>query len=775
MAKIKTVTAAEALGLGWLGAKAIIAALGCAKQTFSRYVTDFPAPAGRIKPDSGRPENAWLVSTLPETIAVKGKAVAVRGPAEKALHAALDNLAALADRALKQAEVERRLALVEAAPTTSSTAVATTTPAVELTANVIKKGGQVRRARKDDELTEKQRAARDGAIILCRAIDEGEMETGHSVKTVCVELAERLLNGTAYDHLKKALIASQTKPRKAGPTYNGLLRHLQRLHGLYLEGIREGDPCKYLVPGQREKEGHDPIHVHAFLLFWCDPNRPGVSAVHRKMVPYLESQGLKAPSYSTACKIEESLPVTVKYRGRMTGSAFRALLPYVNRDVSMFKANDIWVGDGHSFKAKIQSPLHGNAFIPEVTVILDWVSRRVVGYSVALSESTIAVSDAFRHAQMQTLARPLIYYSDNGSGQTGKHIDHEVTGTLARQGIAHETGIPGNPQGRGIIERWWPTVLLPLAESYPTFTGKKADKETVRKMSNELARAQRAGEASPLLPSFRQFLIDLDEAIERYNSSHRHSELNGMTPNEAYAAKLDPDSIGAVTDEELDCLWMPEEIRTPARGLIQLFNNTYFMPSLIDDLADGEQVRVRFDIHDAATVHVLRMNGSKLGIAEWDGNKRAAFPVPYVEQKREERAIGIKGRAQAQIDRADAELQDTYTVAALPEPQAPAIDLTVQLGGTERSPAEVLPGPPEAEIARNRRINQMEDPALVRWLATHPEDINPDRARYLIEQAEKIEPLARLISELAMWNPLEAAGSQAEIQNFENRAVASAN
>lgn len=632
-------------------------------------------------------------------------------------------ITAMETRAEKKAEIERRQALTAAAPAASSTAVAVSEAGP--VANVVKKGGQVRRARNDDELDDKQRAARDGAAILCRAIDDGVITTDGSVKAVCIALAERLLAGTAHEHLARALVSTQTKPRKSGPTFDGLLRHLQRLHGLYLQGCKEGDACKYLVPGKREKEGHDPIHVRAFLMFWCKPNQPDVAHVHRAgMVPWLTSQGLKAPSYSTACAIERSLPVTVKYRGRMTGSAYRALLPYISRDVSMFKANDFWVGDGHSFKAKIQSPLHGNAFIPEVTAIIDWVSRKVVGYSVALSESTIAVSDAFRHAQMQTRARPLIYYSDNGSGQTGKHIDHEVTGSLARQGIAHETGIPGNPQGRGVIERWWPTVLIPLAATYPTFTGKKADKETVRKMSNELARAQRAGEASPLLPSFGQFLIDLEQAIERYNSSHRHSELGGMTPNEAYQAKLDPDSVGAVSDDELACLWMPEEIRTPNRGLIQLFNNLYFLPSLIDDLAEGEQVRVRFDIHDARTVHVLRMNGSRLGVAEWDGNKRAGFPVPYVEQKREERADGIKSRAQTQIDRADAELTQTH--AALAEPVAPEIDLTPRLSDAELEEIEARQQKPKPknmldmalmfygeEIDRREKQNPSEDSAAV--------------------------------------------------------------
>lgn len=659
-------------------------------------------------------------------------------------------------RAARKEEAEQRKALAAPSPAATGTAVAVADafkPRVNPTPGVITKGGQTRRAKPDAALDDKSRRARDAALIVCRVLDDAIVATDSSPKAACKALAERFVRGEALPDLTQAIRDTQTKPRRTGPTVKGVLRHLQRMYALYLEGCKEGNAGGYLVPGKREKEGHNPLHIRAFLMFWCNPNKPSVSVVYRDgMVPYLTAQGLKPPSYSTVCAIENSLPVTVKYRGRMTGSAYRALLPYISRDVSMFKANDIWVGDGHSFKARVQSPIHGNAFVPEVTVIIDWVSRKVVGWSVALSESTIAVSDAFRDAQRRTRARPLIYYSDNGSGQTGKHIDQPITGTLSRQGIAHETGRPGNPQGRGVIERWWPTVLIPLAATYPTFTGKKADKETVRKIGNEVARLQRAGESAPLLPSFGQFLIDLEQAIEHYNTSHVHSELNGMTPNAAYEAKLDPDSIGAVSDAELEELWMPEEIRTPQRGVVSLFNNEYFLRDMVDELAEGEQVRVRFDIHDASRVRVLRMNGTLLGVAEWNGNKRAAFPVAYVEQKRIERADGIKGRAQENIDRADAEL--TRTFSALPEPAAPEIELSMQLPG-ENACAEVLPGPAEAEIARNRRINQMEDPALARHLAAHPEDINELRARYLLEQAEKIAPLARLVDELEMWGTLK--------------------
>ena len=80
-----------------------------------------------------------------------------------------------------------------------------------------------------------------------------------------------------------------------------------------------------------------------------------------------------------------------------------------------------------------------------------------------LSETAVAVADALRHG-MTHFPPPLGYYSDNGSGETGDMLDKETTGILPRIGIEHFTGIPGNPQGRGKIERLWQTITIPLAK-----------------------------------------------------------------------------------------------------------------------------------------------------------------------------------------------------------------------------------------------------------------------------------------------------------------------
>ena len=266
-----------------------------------------------------------------------------------------------------------------------------------------------------------------------------------------------------------------------------------------------------------------------FLMFYQRPNKPTMMAAAKKLAQWYLEQGKieQMPSYDQIQTVMKRLPDHMKERGRRTGSAYKALLPYIDRDWTALKPNDVWVGDGHSFKAKIRHPM-GYLFTPEVTMIVDGCSGAVVGWSVALSETAVAVADALRHG-MTHFPPPLGYYSDNGSGETGDMLDKETTGILPRIGIEHFTGIPGNPQGRGKIERLWQTITIPLAKQYATYQGKDADAETLRKVSNALASAQKVQKKGKELskaqetalaaaPTWAQFMADLEEAVQR---SHR--------------------------------------------------------------------------------------------------------------------------------------------------------------------------------------------------------------------------------------------------------------
>lgn len=566
--------------------------------------------------------------------------------------------------ALEKKAFDQVFAEIKAAPAAAFTAKASIA-VIPRADGAIALRGLTRKAHKESDLTDLSRARRDGALILCRAIDAGIARAHRPARAAIVELAGNIVGGSACPELIAAAAVTYAKPRQSGQTAASLTSRLQKMYAAYEQGRKAGDCGLYLVSGQREKTGQSPADIRAFLIHYCRPTRPPITEAWRQAESWYAANGLHYPAKDTFYRIEKSLPVTIKYRGRVTGSEWRGLKPYVDRDVSMFHSNDIWVGDGHSFKAKVQHPVHGQPFVPEVTLIIDWVSRKVVGWSVDLAESTIAVSAAFRHAQLTTRARPLIYYSDNGAGQTGKMIDCPIAGTLARQGIAHETGIPGNPQGRGIIERLWQVTLIPLARTYPTCTWRGADENATTRMLKLLNKKDQGGVS---IPQFGQFLIDVDACIKKYNLEHEHRELKGNTPEDEYQARLDRDSIVfGPSDTEIMALWMPEVIRTPQRGVISLFGNEYGKRDLVDILPEGGKVRVRYDLHNAGKVWLLTLDGRYLGEAVWESHKVAAFPVPEMDRHRANRAKGKVKRGEKIIAEAQAELGNTYDM----EPATP--------------------------------------------------------------------------------------------------------
>ncbi len=419
----------------------------------------------------------------------------------------------------------------------------------------------------------------------------------------------------------------------------------------------------------------DVVWLADWLAVWCHGNCLSMAEAYRVFARvYGEKYGVEAvPSLQQVGYVNRGLPELVKQRGRVSGSAYKRLLPYVKRDWLVFNPNDIWVGDGHGFKAKVAHPIHGQPFQPEITAIIDAATRYVVGWSVSLAESTIAHADALRHA-MSRHEPPLMYYTDNGAGPTGKMLDADITGILPRYGIEHATGLPGNPQGRGIIERLWETVTMPLAQSYETFVGKRADEGMKTLKFRKLASAMRAEAAGRELsveqkryrnevPSFGVFLADLAAAFERYNLEHAHSELAKATQGEfvtpsAYREwRLSQLGVheSPLGELELDLMFRPEEIRKVNRGLVSLFGNSYFSQELA--AVHGEQVRVGYDLHDASYVFVKKMDGKFLCKAKFEGHVQAAFAVSRIEQLREQRVRNAIKRQEEKIALAEAELK----------------------------------------------------------------------------------------------------------------------
>ncbi len=371
-------------------------------------------------------------------------------------------------------------------------------------------------------LNEKQRSVADARCAVVAAVLGIKYQYDCSAKAAVAQflglLAEGKLDAVTLGNLEKA--NDRSRSAKVGE------RTLDGWISAYLKAENATERLVALAP--KTTKAVKPIESYGwlpmFMQFHSIPSEPKLAHSYRRFVQWAEAENMPVndvPSLSMVRRVWGKLPLIMQERGRKTGAAYKSLLPYVKRDWGALKPNDVWIGDGHSFKAKVAHPVHGRPFKPEVTVIIDGCTRFVVGFSVSLAESCVAVSDALRIG-VKHFGLPIIYYSDNGGGQIGKTIDHEITGITSRLGIRHETGIAGNPQGRGIIERWWKDNLIEMARQYETFTGAGMDSSTKNLMYRKMESAFNALEKGK----------DLTEEQQKYLKNCRAGRaLSRMWPS----------------------------------------------------------------------------------------------------------------------------------------------------------------------------------------------------------------------------------------------------
>lgn len=450
-------------------------------------------------------------------------------------------------------------------------------------------------------------------------------------------------------------------------------------------GIRKKIGVTALARARVERE-EIPAWVGAFLRLWQRPTKPTMTAAIRAMEEKFPE--ITPPSIDQTRRfVREKLGRVEAMRGRMGPRELKALRSYVIRDFSDLLAGDVFTADGHQFDAEVAHPLTGKPFRPEITTIIDVATRKVVGWSVGLSESADAVLDAMRVA-LESHGVPAIFYTDRGNG----YLNERVAAVCDGLGITHKVSLPYNSQARGVIERFHGTYTA-AAKDLVTYMGKPMDPEAKKKVYKLTRRQFREGDGTGIMIGWPDFVEGIKQVVARYNATPHSSLPEALNLDTGRVERQSPGgawsvAIGGgvplypVAPEMMGGLYRPGVERQINRCMVQIFNNTYFAKELEE--FHGEQAWVEYDIHDAHRVWVRELESKRLICAAgWDANKKAYFPQDVVAQAREQRAMKL-------VQRAERMKQDALVDGRIAPPETPPT--------------------PELEEFRQKLINNMTTP-----------------------------------------------------------------
>lgn len=217
-------------------------------------------------------------------------------------------------------------------------------------------------------LTNKQRQIADARMALVAAVSQLEQSMSR-IKAVTYLCESAKCGQLSADLMNLVETANAKNGNGCGRVLS--VRTLNQWVIDYHKADNAEDRLKALAPSQRQaKKAEELQWLPEFLAVYRNTNGVNIAEAYNEFAARWQvafaDQPLRLaqlPSLSTVRRGLEKLPRLIKEIGRKTGAELRAMNTYVKRDWSVLKANDVWVGDGHSMKMKVAHPDHGRPFI----------------------------------------------------------------------------------------------------------------------------------------------------------------------------------------------------------------------------------------------------------------------------------------------------------------------------------------------------------------------------------------------------------------------------
>lgn len=507
-------------------------------------------------------------------------------------------------------------------------------------------------------LNDRQRQTAEARAAILAEI--GRMEQLVGREKAIMKMVIMAQDGSLPEHLAALVPVANAK---SGEKRTLSRRTLHRWIAEYKVDENGRRQVNALAPKASSVAAHIPAWAADLLAAYQAPQKPSLAWAVEQIA---RQHGLEeCVLYHRARRFLKKMGNVELQVGRMGSREIKNIKPFIRRDTSELWPADIYTADGHCFDSEVAHPAHGKPFRPEVTGIVDVATRRYVGWSVDLAESSLAVLDALRSA-CQTGGIPSLMYVDNGSGYKNALMSAPGTGMESRLGFTMTNSIAYNSQARGIIERSHQTVWVRAAKELPTYIGASMDRQAMQKVHKITRRDIALSGRSNHLMSFWDFISFCEEQINRYNNrphrslakvfDHTLGRKRHMTPNEAWEAGVKAGAeLVTITDAEAIELFRPMKEVKVLRGELRLFNNLYFSLELQE--FNGDVVRAAYDVRNAEKVWVYDQQGRFICEAGFEANKRAYYAQSFIDQAAVKRATARKDRLVNKLDEVELELQ----------------------------------------------------------------------------------------------------------------------
>ena len=503
--------------------------------------------------------------------------------------------------------------------------------------------------------TDSQRLTADARKGILTTLDRLMAQCHISREAAMTTVLTQAKAGTLDDHMVMMLKAARDGRGRKGDGFPSV-RTLKR----WLAQGKTGD----LVPKKVQADYSIPEWARAFLPYYQQPQKPSVELAYREFNSAfrMRERSWDMPTIHQVRRFLGKLGNVTREVGRMGPRELKNIRPHKRRTFAELQPNDVWSADGHTFDAEVQHPLHGRPFRPEVTSIIDIATRKIVGFSLGLAESSFVVLEAISNAVLSCGA-PGIFYVDNGSGYKNHLLKREGTGLQGLLGFEVSHSLPYNSQAKGVIERSHQTLWIQAAKLLPGFVGADMDGEARLARFKLTRNAVRNGGATHLL-GWEDFVRFCAERVSEYNARPHRSlpkftdpqtgRTRHMSPNDAVEVHRSKGWEPVLLDEhDRERVFRPRIQRTVTRGEVTLFNNKYFSELLTE--FNGDPVHVAYDLHDAQRVWVHHLDGRLICKAELGANATPFFGMSVIEQAREKRADARVKRLEARLDEVEAE------------------------------------------------------------------------------------------------------------------------